>query len=90
MNTLLIYFSKYGNTQKVAEYIGTELRMNGFLKRFTAAKKLAQKQRKMGSKRLVSPEAFHVMEREGPLYDGELERAKTWAELILQKAGNPI
>ena len=41
MNTLVIYFSKDGNTQKVAETIGTELRMNGFLKRFTAAKKLA-------------------------------------------------
>ena len=154
MNTLVIYFSKYGNTQKVAETIGTELRMNGnthvlsldvltpsilqdadlvimgspthrmnlpdaargifdqlpkrilkgklvaafdtsykmnrFLNDFTAAKRLAHKQRKLGGKRLVSPETFHVMEREGPLYNGELERAKTWAELIFQKAGNPI
>jgi flavodoxin len=154
MNTLVIYFSKFGNTQKVAETIGekcqsngethvlslddvkpadlinvdlvimgspthrmnlpeaargifdqlpkrilkgkwvaafdTSYKMNGFLSRFTAAKKLAQKLRKLGGKRVVPPETFHVMEREGPLYDGELERANTWAGLILQKAGNPI
>jgi flavodoxin len=154
MNTLVIYFSKYGNTQKVAETIGekcqnngstrvlsldeikpidlmnvdlvimgspthrmnlpeatrdifdqlpkrilkgklvaafdTSYKMNGFLSHFTAAKKLAQKLRKLGGKRVVPPETFHVMEREGPLFEGELERAKTWAGLILQKAGNPI
>jgi len=154
MNTLVIYFSKYGNTQKVAETIrekchgngdtrvlslddvkptdlidvdlvimgspthrmnlpeaargifeqlpkrilkgkmvaafDTSYKMNGFLNHFTAAKKLAQKLRKLGGKRLVPPETFHVMEREGPLFEGELERAKTWAGLILQKAGNPI
>jgi flavodoxin len=154
MNTLVIYFSKYGNTQKVAETIAekcqkngnsrvvslevviptdlinidlvimgspthrmnlpeaargifdqlpkrilkgkwvaafdTSYKMNGFFNHFTAAKKLAQMLRKLGGKRLVPPETFHVMEREGPLYDGELARAKTWAEVILHKAGNPI
>lgn len=154
MNTLVIYFSKYGNTQKVAETIGkkcqtngntrvlslddvkpvdlidvdlvimgspthrmnlpeaargifdqlpkrilkgksfaafdTSYKMNEFLKRFTAAKKLARKLRKLGGKRLVPPETFYVMEREGPLYDSELERAKTWAGLILQKTGSHL
>jgi flavodoxin len=151
MNTLVIYFSKYGNTQKVAETIGdkcqgngdtrvlslaeitpedlvkvdliimgtpthrmnlpedtrvifdqlpkrilkgklvaafdTSYKMNEFLKRFTASKKLARKLRKLGGDRLVPPETFYVMEREGPLYQGEIERAKTWADVILQKAG---
>ena len=151
MNTLVIYFSKYGNTHKVAEIIGTKCQMNGntrvlslgdvnptdlvnidlvimgtpthrmnlpeaargafdqlpkrilkgklvaafdtsykmneFLERFTAAKKLARKLRKLGGKRLVPPETFYVIEKEGPLYEGELERAKSWADLILQKAG---
>jgi flavodoxin len=154
MKTLVIYFSKYGNTHKVAECIGAELKMqtstqvlnledltsenlqdvdlvivgspthrmnlpeatrvifdqlpkrvlksmlfaafdtsykmNWFLNRLTAAKKLAQKLQKLGGKRLVPPETFHVMEAKGPLYIGELERAKTWAGMILQKAGNPI
>jgi flavodoxin len=152
MNILVAYFSKYGNTQKVAEAIANECKSNGtvrvlclddltpvdmqdvdlvimgspthrmnlpeaarekfdqlpkrvlkgkpvaafdtsykmnwFLNQFTASKKLAQKLRKLGGKRLVPPETYHVMDREGPLYDGELERAKTWTGAILQKAGS--
>jgi flavodoxin len=149
MNTLVVHFSKFGNTQKVAEVIAARLSRNGsvrititdeleapdlkgldllimgtpthrmnlpedvrpvferlprrllpktpvaafdtsykmspFLARFTAAKKLARKLRKLGGKRVVRPETFHVMEKEGPLYDGELERAEKWADTILKK-----
>ena len=149
MNALVIYFSKFGNTQKVAETIAEELgrgasvwvihsdelttsalgnmdlvimgapthnmnlpksirpvlerlprrilpktpvaafdtsyRLSAFLSRFTAAKKLARKLRKLGGKRIVPTETFHVMEREGPLYEGELERARDWTQLILDK-----
>jgi flavodoxin len=151
MNTLIVYFSKFGNTQKVAECIGeaceihgttrvhsledlapaalkdadlvifgspthrmnlpetirplfeslpkrvlkgtpvaafdTSYKMNHFLSRFTAAKKLAQKLRKLGGKQVVPPETFHVMEAEGPLYQGELERAKNWAGVVVKRAG---
>ena len=151
MNTVIVYFSKFGNTQKVAEHIGevckihgatqvcsledlaptalqnadlvifgspthrmnlpetirslfeslpkralkgtpvaafdTSYKMNRFLSRFTAAKKLAQKLRKLGGKQVVSPETFLVMEKEGPLYEGELARAKNWAGIVLQRAG---
>ena len=149
MNALVIYFSKFGNTQKVAETIAKELgrgasvqvihsdelttsalgnmdlvimgapthnmnlpksirpvlerlprrilpktpvaafdtsyRLSAFLSRFTAAKKLARKLRKLGGEWIVPPETFHVMEREGPLYEGELERARGWTRLILDK-----
>lgn len=62
----------------------TSYKMSAFLARFTAAKRLDRKLRKLGGKRLVPPETFHVEEHhEGPLYDGEIERAKTWAESIL-------
>ena len=61
----------------------TSYKMSAWLARFTAAPKLAQKLRKLGGKRVVPPETFHVVEREGPLYDGEIERAKAWAEVIL-------
>jgi flavodoxin len=152
MKTLVVYFSKYGNTQKVAETItstcdangstrllnlddlepvdlqevdlvimgspthrmnlpetakeklnhfpkgmlkgvqvaafDTSYKMNWFLTQFTASKKLAQKLRKLGGKRVVSPETFHVMDAEGPLYEGELERARTWVGRILEKVGN--
>lgn len=147
MNALVVYFSKFGNTQKVAETIAevlesagavriisldqlaasdlndvdlivmgspthrmnlpeavrpvfealpkrilrgtpvaafdTSYKMSALLARFTAAKKLARQLRKLGGKRIVSPETFHVLEREGPLYEGEIERAKAWATTIL-------
>jgi flavodoxin len=149
MNALVVHFSKFGNTQQVAEAIGdrlsaegtvrvirldelaasdlegldllvmgspthrmnlpeavrpvferlpkrilnrtpvaafdTSYKMSAFLARFTAAKKLARKLRKLGGKRIVPPETFHVVEKEGPLYEGELERARQWAETILQR-----
>jgi len=62
----------------------TSYKMSGFLARFTAAKRVDRKLRKLGGKRLLPPETFHVKEHhEGPLYDGEIERAKRWAESIL-------
>jgi flavodoxin len=154
MNTLVIYFTKFGNTQKVAETIAEELeceasvqvinsdelttsalgnvdllimgtpthkmnlptsvrpvferlprrilpktpiaafdtsyKMSAFLARFTAAKKLTRELRKLGGRRVVPPETFHVMEREGPLYEGELDRARDWARLILDKLNGRI
>jgi flavodoxin len=59
----------------------TSYKMSAFLARFTAAKRVDQKLRKLGGKRLVPPETFYVKEHhEGPLYDGEIER---WAESIV-------
>jgi flavodoxin len=63
----------------------TSYEMPPILARFTAAKKLAQKLRKLGEKRVVPPETFHVAEREGPLCDGEIERAREWAGVILER-----
>jgi flavodoxin len=64
----------------------TSYEMSGFLARFTAGKRIDRKLRKLGGKRLVRPETFHVHHHhEGPLYDGEVERAKTWAKSILAK-----
>lgn len=149
LKSLVVYFTKFGNTQKVAETIAAELeqktsvrvlnshqltaseldgvdlvimgtpthnmnlpksvrpvfeqlprrilpktpiaafdtsyKMSRFLSRFTAAKRLVRKLRKLGGKRIVPPETFHVLEREGPLYEGELERARQWTRLILDR-----
>jgi len=64
----------------------TSYEMSAFLARFTAAKRIDQKLRKLGGKRLVPPETFRVHHHhEGPLYDGEIERAKTWADSILAR-----
>jgi flavodoxin len=149
MNTLVVYFSKFGNTQKLAEAITERLTSNGnvrtissddltvndmkdidlvvmgspthnmnlpksvkpvfenlpkrtlpgtpvaafdtsykmsaILAHFTAAKKLSRKLRKLGGKQIVPPATFHVVGREGPLYEGEIERAQDWVELILKQ-----
>ena len=63
----------------------TSYKMSPFLARFTAAKKLSRKLRKLGGKQLVPPETFHVVAREGPLYDGEVDRARVWAGSILKR-----
>ena len=62
----------------------TSYEMSAFLARFTAARRVDKKLRKLGGKRLVPPETFHVEHHhEGPLLDGEIERAQRWAESIL-------
>lgn len=150
MNILVVYFSKFGNTQKVAETIAetleskgpvrvisadqltasdlnevdllvmgspthrmnlpeavrplfktlpkrllrrtpiaafdTSYKMSWWLARFTAARKLDRKLRRLGGKRVVPPQTFHVEGREGPLYDGEIKRAKVWATSILERS----
>jgi flavodoxin len=68
----------------------TSYRMSEWLYRFTAGKKLGRKLRKLGGKRIVPPEVFHVMEREGPLYEGEIRRAKAWAESIVDRSANHV
>jgi flavodoxin len=68
----------------------TSYKMSAFLARFTAAKKLDHKLRKLGGKRIVPPETFYVVEREGPLYDGEIERARAWAASILDRVLPPL
>jgi flavodoxin len=149
MKSLVVYYSKFGNTQKVAEAIAetlasagparvismdqlgvsdlhevdlvvmgspthrmnlpeavrpvfealprrvlrgtpvaafdTSYKMSRWLAPFTAARKLASRLRKLGGKRVVPPETFHVVGRDGPLYEGEIERARTWAASILQR-----
>lgn len=63
----------------------TSYKMSWWLNKFTASKRLARKLRKMGARLIVPPEIFHVTEREGPLYEGEIERAQVWAGSILEK-----
>ena len=66
----------------------TSYKMSKWLNLFTAGKRLARKLRKLGGRLVVSPEIFLVMEREGPLFEGEMEHAEEWAASILAKTGN--
>ena len=58
--------------------------MSAFLARFTAAMKLNRVLRKLVGKQVAPPETFHVVNHEGLLYVGELERAQAWAGRIVE------
>lgn len=48
-----------------------------------AATRIAAHLKKAGGKLIVPPEGFYVEDTEGPLKQGELERAAEWAKSIL-------
>ena len=148
MKALVVYDSKYGNTEKVAKAIVTALgkdedvklaktdsvtgndmsaldllivgspvqawkpskAVRGFLSNLkskklpgvqaaafdtkfssklagSAAKSIANALEKSGCSIIVKPESFFVKGMEGPLSEGELEKAAAWAGRILEKAG---
>ena len=64
----------------------TSYKMSAFLSNFTASKKLNRALRKLGGKAIIPPETFHVEGREGPLFPGEIDRARGWACRIRERA----
>lgn len=57
-----------------------------FIKLFGwAAEPIADRLGKKGGERIVPPEGFAVKDSEGPLKEGELERAADWARRILSR-----
>jgi flavodoxin I len=47
-----------------------------------AAPKIAKTLAKKGAKLVINPEGFFVLDTEGPLEDGEVERAAEWAKSL--------
>jgi flavodoxin len=47
-----------------------------------AAKPIADRLKKKGGELVIPPEGFYVADTEGPLLEGELERAAEWAKQI--------
>jgi flavodoxin len=52
-----------------------------------AAPLLAGRLRKLGGKLIGKPDGFFVVDREGPLAEGEVARARTWGAEIGRAAG---
>jgi flavodoxin len=75
---------------KMVAAFDTSYKLSWWLNNFTAGNRLAKKLRKLGGKRIIPPEVFHVTEREGPLYDGEIERARAWAALIIDRISGDV
>ncbi|NLF13087.1 MAG: nitric oxide synthase [Anaerolineaceae bacterium] len=66
--------------------------MSGFLARMVnifgfAARPIGRKLEKKGGKPVATPEGFYVEDSEGPLREGELERAADWARQAAARAG---
>jgi flavodoxin len=54
-----------------------------------AAKPVADKLVRKGGELVIPPEGFHVKGTEGPLKEGETERAADWARRIMAASGIP-
>ena len=50
-----------------------------------AAKPIADVLKKKGGALIIPPEGFFVKDSEGPLKDGELERAANWAKIAIKE-----
>jgi hypothetical protein len=47
---------------------------------------MAKRLRTLGGKPIAQPQEFYVRGKDGPLFDGEIERAGQWARQISSKA----
>lgn len=53
-----------------------------------ASGKINERLIELGGKSVAPPGKFYVKGKEGPLVEGELEKAKSWSRDILRKVGN--
>jgi hypothetical protein len=56
----------------------------------SAARGIAKRLRRRGFELVVEPESFLVEDAEGPLEDGELERARDWGSAIAARVGATV
>lgn len=67
-----------------------EINKNKFLRLMVklfgyAAEKIAKQLKLLGGNEVIPPQGFYVSGTEGPLVDGELNRAANWALQVIQK-----
>jgi flavodoxin len=67
----------------------TRLHVPRWIGRF-AAPQMASRLRKRHIEPIAPPEGFFVKGREGPLQEGELERAALWAKRVAEAARGPL
>ena len=63
----------------------TAIRQTGWLPSGSAARGEAARLREKGFRLIAAPEQFFVTGMNGPLVEGELERAKAWGEALASK-----
>lgn len=78
------FLSLLPNLKKGIKVAAFETRINIFFSG-SAADKVNKQLVKLGGKSVSEPGKFVVKGKEGPLKEGELEKAKDWAKQILEK-----
>lgn len=76
MNTTVVYESVYGNTRAVAERLDKSPWFTG-----VASRGIAKRRRRLGYD-VVGSASFLVEDSEGPLAEGELDRAREWGRKL--------
>ena len=84
MRTLLKSFPRRSLRGVSAAAFDTRYHMDAW-KSGSAAHRIASRLNRTGVLLIMPPESFFVTQREGPLEDGELERAARWAEEIFER-----
>ncbi|MEA2004127.1 MAG: hypothetical protein U9O53_04155, partial [archaeon] len=82
--------------KNISEETLNKMHVAGFDTRFkktrlltgSAARVITKRLEKKSSKLITPPESFFVSGMEGPLKDGEIERASKWAKAIAEKNRN--
>jgi flavodoxin len=81
LKTLLAAIPRGALQDLPAAAFDTRLRMSRLLSG-SAAQRIARELKRTGARLVVPPESFLVTGREGPLADGEVERARAWAAML--------
>ena len=68
-----------------SRFLGFVVRTGGY-----AAKHIAGQLQAAGGELIAAPEGFYVTDVQGPLAEGELERARLWAQTLLEKCQAPV
>ncbi len=84
MRSLLEYISPAALSRMTVACFDTRLDQPRWMTG-SAAEQLTKKLRKMGVAHLFPPQSFLVKGIHGPLANGEVERASTWARTLLEK-----
>ena len=75
---------------KLVAAFDTSYKMAWWLNAFTAAPRLNRKLRRLGGRPVAKATIFLVTGREGPLFDGELERGAAWAATLGARAAAEV
>jgi flavodoxin len=73
-----------GNLPKDLKFSTFDTRVKLFI-HGDAKEKIASMLRETGANQIFEPKAFYVKGKEGPLFEGELEKTAIWAKLIKAK-----